>query len=135
MPLSDAKTVSPRRWPLVVAVVFLALLAGYFFIAYGMQIIRIAWARGQIDIFSSMVAKAENADSASSAGFLAYAANYYPSGTKQTPGSHLDFIVEQARAEAVQKIIAQLKAQTGEDLGTNAGPWIERFNQESAGRP
>lgn len=48
---------------------------------------------------------------------------YYPSGTKQAPGSHLDSIVERSRHWAIEDMTARYRALTGTNpppiLGTH----------------
>lgn len=61
---------------------------------------------------------------------LEYAANYYPSGSKQTAGSHLDHVVERYRRSVVRDIIAHLRRITAEDLGESPEPWIRKFRPE-----
>jgi hypothetical protein len=58
---------------------------------------------------------------------LAYAAHYYPSGSKQETDSQLDRIVERDRALAVRDIIMRLREKTGEDLGNTPEPWIQKY--------
>ena len=58
---------------------------------------------------------------------LDYVVNYYPSGTKQKTGSELDQIVERARKNAEDDIIAYLRKNAAEDLGNNSEPCIKKF--------
>ena len=107
-------------------VVCFALLvsSGWLYWSYGMLRIQVAFASEQTKIFDEMRKKALQSDATEAAGFLAYAAYYYPSGTKQEAGSRLDRIVEGDRALAVRDIIAYLRTKTGEDLGAGPEPWI-----------
>jgi hypothetical protein len=58
---------------------------------------------------------------------LEYVVGYYPSGSKQETGSQLDRMVERESARAVKEIIAYLRTKTGEDLGANPKPWIQKY--------
>ena len=98
---------------------------------YGSLKLRVAFAHGQIDVFDSMRSKAMNGTPAQAAGYLEYAANYYPSGTKQVPGSRLDVIVETARSNAVREIIGYLRQKTGKDFGDEAQKWIEALKADT----
>jgi len=110
-----------------ISTLLLILLYVFLFVAYAPLKLRLAMAGEQVKIFEDMRTKAVEASPSEAVGFLSYAANYYPSGTKQVPGSRLDRMVEQARASAVREIIADLKQKTGEDLGTNAQAWIDKY--------
>ncbi len=88
--------------------------------------IRAALASEQTSIFAQMRAEAITGDVTRAAECLEYTVHYYPSGTKQIPGSTLDRIVERARAEAAAAIIDHLRRVTGLDLGDEPQPWIEQ---------
>jgi hypothetical protein len=62
--------------------------------------------------------------------FLHYLVNYYPSGTKQEPGSRLDRMVESARASAVREITAYLREHTGETLGNGPTNRIQKYGSK-----
>jgi hypothetical protein len=44
-------------------------------------------------------------------------------------GSRLDRIVERERALAMQEILDDLRAKTGEDLGGNPESWIQKYGE------
>jgi len=81
-----------KKVTIILSVVAFLLLAVSVLLAfnYGSLKLRVALAHGQIDVFESMRSKAMNSTPAEAAGYLEYAASYYPSGTKQVPGSRLD---------------------------------------------
>ena len=89
--------------------------------------LRVSFAEDQTRIFDDMRSQALAGDATEAARCLQYIVGYYPSGTKQTPASRLDRIVERSRAHATADIIAHLRARTGSDLGPNAEPWIRRY--------
>ena len=112
---------------LILVVVLLAALCGKLFVDYAALNISTSLARGQIQTFDDMRDRALNSDVTESANCLRYAAHYYQSGTKQTTGSTLDWIVERQRGEAVQAIIAHLRAKSGENLGDDPEKWVEKY--------
>jgi len=63
-------------------------------------------------------------------GYLEYAHNYYPSGTKQKRGSRLDRIVERSRSLAELRMIQMLRDATGKELDNDAEAWIHEFSNE-----
>ena len=92
--------------------------------------LRIAFAEDQTTIFDDMRESAAASEPSKAAGYLRYAVEYYPSGTKQVAGSHLDTIVERARRNAVREIIADLRARTGQEHGDHPRAWIEALASE-----
>lgn len=94
---------------------------------YGM---RTELARGQIEVIEEIRREALKSDVTGAVDSLRYALEYYPSGTKQIPGSRLDRIVETQRVEAVQAIIAHLRIKAGTDLGSDPRKWIEKFGNK-----
>ena len=121
-----------KRATIVLGISTLLLIVMYVLlvVAYAPLKLRLAMASEQVKIFEDMRAKAVQTGPSEAVGFLSYAANYYPSGTKQVPGSRLDRMVEQARASAVREIIADLKQKTGEDLGANVQAWIDKYGAD-----
>lgn len=104
------------------------VLAGWLFFRYAEKTILVAFADEQTQIFEEMRARALQARTPGEAsGYLEYAVNYYPSGTKQDTGTRLDRMVERARQANIREMIAHLRVQTGQDLGDDPGPWIARF--------
>ena len=126
------KFLACNRLASLLCVVCLALfvLSGWLFWSYGMLKIQVAFACEQTKIFDEMRKKALQSYATEAAGFLASAAYYYPSGTKQDTGSKLDRIVERDRALAVREIVAYLRTKTGEDFGMNPEPWIQKYENK-----
>lgn len=99
--------------------------------------IRISCAYEQTETFYEMVEKAaaairQNPPNVNAAvAFLQYTHNYYPSGTKQATGSHLDRIVERSRLAAELEIIEMLRVATGAHLGTEVEAWIGEFGNQA----
>ena len=96
-----------------------------------------SFADEQTELFSEMTGKATEAlkrqppDVKAAVGFLEYARNYYPTGTKQTLGSPLDRIVERSRSVAESRIIEMLREATGMDHGTDADDWIRELRNHA----
>jgi hypothetical protein len=106
------------------------LAGGYLAFAHACLVLRVAFAREQMEIFEQMQQQVRKArDPAEAVNYLEYAAGYYPSGTKQVPGSSLDAMVEQARHSAIREIIADLRTRTGQDLGDDPQAWVKRFRK------
>jgi hypothetical protein len=118
-------------WILAVSLVFAIGLAGYWFVRHGWLGVQSALAEEQTLYFEQ--AREQGLDSSrpedivrSIEGTL----NYYPSGSKQTTGSHLDRMVERARHLAVDDLIRHLRDTTRLDLGNDPQKWIERFGND-----
>ena len=107
--------------------VALVVLSVSLFLGYVQLKLRLMFATEQVHIFEEMRSRAVQASPSDAAGYLEYVVKYYPSATKQVPGSALDWMVEQARASAVREIIAYLRSKTDEDLGSSAEPWIQKY--------
>jgi hypothetical protein len=117
-----------RRFRLAAAclgVVLLVALAARAWFESSVTNLRISFADEQTAIFEQMRDKAEEGEAEEAADCLSYTLGYYPSGTKQVPGSTLDRIVERSRRGAVRQIIATLRARTGQDFGSDPKRWIE----------
>jgi hypothetical protein len=95
--------------------------------AYLLQRMRVSFADDQTRIFADMRSKALVSGHPEAARCLQYVVSYYPTGTKQTPGSPLDQTVERARVRATADIIAHLRSSTGSDLGSSPEPWIQKY--------
>ncbi|HYG34246.1 MAG TPA: hypothetical protein VEC99_05655 [Clostridia bacterium] len=122
----------PRRstWVLSGLLVLAVGLAGYWFIRHGWLHVQAALADDQTLYFEE--AREKGLQSSRPEDIVRYiegALNYYPTGTKQTTGSHLDRMVERARRLAVDDMIRHLQSKTGLDLGTDPQSWIERFGE------
>ena len=118
---------------LSVVALLLLVISVLFAFSYGSLKLRVAFAHGQIDVFDSTRSKAMNSTPIEAAGYLEYAANYYPSGTKQVPGSRLDVIVETARSNAVREIIGYLRQKSGKDFGDDPQKWVEALKADTPG--
>ena len=118
-----------KRLTVVLSVLcgLLALLCVCLFIGYAPLKLSVAFASEQVHIFDEMRDKALHSDAPGAAGYLEYVVNYYPSGTKQEPGSRLDRMVESARGQSVREIVACLRTKTGEDLGSDPESWIKKY--------
>lgn len=81
----------------------------------------------QTRMFEECRERALQSDAAGAADCLRSAFRYYPSGTKQQVGSHLDLIVERHRSSAAREIINHLRRITNEDLGDKPEPWITKY--------
>ena len=133
-----ASSVKMRRSTVILVALTLVLFAvvAWHFVSDGWSSIQLSFADEQTEVFADMAVEACNSleqsppDVRAAVGFLQYAHNYYPSGTKQTAGSRLDRIVERSRLLAELRIIAMLKGTTGKDFGTDAELWIRELSGE-----
>jgi len=116
---------------LIVLVSLLVLLFGWLVCRCGWQSIEIGFADEQTGIFEDMTTQALQSNTRQAVDCLQYVVEYYPSGTKQRTGSHLDLIVERQRRQAIREIIAYLRKKTGEDLGSAPEDWIKKFGTNS----
>jgi len=107
----------------------LVAVAAWLFVDLGFTKVRTALADEQTSLFEEMRRKAEEAEGTDLAA-LEYVLNYYPSGTKQAAGSHLDRVVERARRGAVREILATFRSRTGRDHGDDPRRWIEELKRE-----
>jgi hypothetical protein len=112
---------------LSIAAFLLIFLAVLLTVSYGRLTLHVAFACEQINIFDVMRLKAMKSTPVEAAGYLEYTEKYYPSGTKQIPGSRLDAIVETARSNATREIIGYLRLKTGKDFGEEPKKWIEQL--------
>ena len=110
-----------------IAYVGLLILYGYLFRSYGSLKIQVAFASEQTQIFEEVRTRALQSDVAGAAGCLEYVVGYYPSGSKQEAGSHLDRMVERERALAERDIVAYLRTKTDKDLGERPEAWIHKY--------
>jgi hypothetical protein len=105
-------------------IIVLISLVAYREIETGVIRLRIAFADDQTDIIEQIREKAERAGPAEAADCLNYVMAYYPSGTKQVPGSHLDRVVERARRNAVREMIALFRTKTRHEFGDDPRSWV-----------
>ena len=124
------------KWPRNMVILFGGIAATTIGCAwcFGMQSVRISFAREQIDYFWSATVRAETAlsesppDARTAIACLTKIDEYYPSGTKQKVESKLDDIVECATM-AKAKIVGDLRIVIGADLGSSPDEWIRRFDE------
>jgi hypothetical protein len=111
----------------VIAVGVLACCAYLAWINLQHQI-RLRFAVGQIQTFEQL--KESALSSSEPEEYLQAILDHYPSGTKQPHGTKLDWLVENARSNAVREIIAHLRQKTGMNMGSEPSKWIEALKQE-----
>ena len=111
-----------------------SILAAYWLVSNSLLRLRVSFAEEQTAIFEQMNTEARAGDPLAAVDYLEYTINYYSSGTKQPKGSKLDQIVERARRNAVQQIVADLRAKTGEDHGDDPQRWIEALRASDAAK-
>jgi hypothetical protein len=122
-------------WILAALLVLSLALAGYWFVRQGWLRVQAALAEEQTLYFEEARDKAlQSSRPEDIVQCVEGTLNYYPSGSKQTTGSHLDQMVERARRLAVDDMIRHLKSKTGLELGNDPTKWIERFG-EGRGQP
>ena len=129
-----AYTPMTRRsaWILGTLLVLSIALAGYWFVRDGWLRVQVALAEDQTLYFEEVRDRAMATSRPEEiVRCIESTLNYYPSGSKQTTGSHLDRMVERARRLAVDDMVRELRNKTGLDLGSDAQKWIERFGQTS----
>lgn len=91
-----------------IAIVLLVVVAGIAWWKYLDIRIRAALAEEQTQFFDEMVQQAAQRKTAKEiAADIEAVKIYYPSGSKQRTGSHLDRIVERARSHAITKLEEQ----------------------------
>ena len=135
LPLAITRMTRRSTWILAVLLVLASALAGYWFVRYGWLRVQAALGEEQTLYFEEARERGlHNSRPEDIVGCIEGTLNYYPSGTKQTAGSHLDRMVERARRLAVDDMIRHLKSVTGVDLGNDPQKWIERFG-ERGGQP
>ena len=86
-----------------------------------------ALAEEQTRMFEESRTQALQSDATGAAGCLDQVFIYYPSGSKQRTGSHLDHVVERHRLAVAREIIAHLRRVTGQDLGDKPEPWVKKY--------
>jgi hypothetical protein len=122
-----------KRLAIVLGVFCAVLLvaSGFLYWCYGWLHIQTAMADDQTHIFDDMRTQAlQSAAPHDISRSLEYVVFYYPSGTKQKTGSRLDRVVERHRTAVVREIIAHLRRTTGQDLGDNPEPWIQKYEKK-----
>lgn len=89
-----------------------------------------ALAEEQTRVFEEARTKALQGGISEASALLEYVTIYYPSGSKQRVGSHLDTVVERYRNMVIHDISQYLRQETGEDLGDKPASWIQRYGGE-----
>jgi hypothetical protein len=112
---------------LLIGLIFALVVAGTLYYNSALLRLRVSFAQDQISIFEDCKRHALSTEVSGAVRWLDYIVNYYPSGTKQVVGSPLDNIVEASRSDAIEAIISQLRTKTGENLGDNPEPWIQKY--------
>lgn len=90
----------------------LSVLCIALFIHVALIELRISFATDQVEMFHSLTIESHENTEESIKQREEYIIGYYPSGTKQQPGSKLDKVVENARKLSL-KCIAYERRQTG----------------------
>lgn len=119
-----------KRLVVVLGVLCVLLLSSSSFLFWSFEHLHFhsKFADEQTRIFDQMRAKALQSPSpADIADSLGYVFHYYPSGTKQQTGSNLDYVVERHRTSVMRDIIAHLRQTTGQNLGDQPEPWIQKY--------
>jgi len=129
--------VANKRWlrRLSILVVAAAICSAYWFVRWGYLRLQVAMGEEQTQMFEecrTMALQSSQADQI--AGLIHATIIYYPSGTKQTKGSHLDRMVERGRQSAIRDMIAHLRSISGTDLGSDPQVWINRFGERERER-
>jgi len=114
---------------LCVGLALMLILLGMCYYDHVPLSLRVAFAEDQTQIFDESRTKALQSPPTEAVKSLEYVVEYYPSGTKQVPGSRLDRIVERARQNATREIIASLRTKTGRDYGDDPKRWIAELNK------
>ena len=112
---------------LAIACLGLAVSSGFFLYRYQLLSIRVFWACQQSVEFHATRLHALRSDAATAAWRLKNLVVVYPSLIRKDTNSPLDKMVAGERAFAVRGIIEYLRARTGEDLGENPEPWIQKY--------
>ena len=113
---------------LAVICVLISLLAWQSW-SYFRLYLESAFAEEQTRIFEDCREKALLSNAAGAAFWLDQVFIYYPSGSKQRTGSHLDHVVERHRLAVAREIIAHLRRVTGQDLGDKPEPWVKKYTK------
>jgi hypothetical protein len=123
------------NWRLTVVLMSLAgagaILLTTFAAKYVMLQLRVAFAEDQIATFETAKHFVEREHQPSRvAAELSYVMHYYPCGTKQLTGTHLDRIVETARSNSVATILTRLRTLTRQDLGEDPERWLAAYGSK-----
>ena len=127
-------TTQHRRWIWVLSIALIASTgsAGYWFVRWGYLRVQVALGEEQARMFEECRIEALRSSAPERiVDYIQGAIDYYPSGTKQRVGSHVDRMVELSRQAAIRDMIAHLRVTTGIDLGADPEKWIERYGREN----
>jgi len=127
-----------RRWLWVLSILLVATVtfAGYWFVRWGYLRLQVALGEEQTQMFDECRIQAlQSSQPERIAGLMQAVIIYYPSGSKQTAGSHLDRMVERSRQAAIRDMIAHSRVMTGVDLGSDPEAWIARYRDEAIVQP
>ena len=125
-----------HRWFTVASVILLLVFAAAILFALAargeMRWLREKFAEEQLAVFQENTQSADRSqDPRELASFLAATKFYYPSGTKQIPGTPLDRTVEAARSKSMTAIIVRLRLVTGRDLGSDPDAWLSEYGESA----
>ena len=127
-----------ERWIWALSVFFIAavIVAGYWYVRWGYLHAQVALGEEQTQMFEECRIQANQSnDPKRIADLIEAVIIYYPSGSKQTVGSHLDKMVERSRQATLKDIITHLRTTTGVDLGNDPQVWIQRFGDKNTVQP
>jgi len=117
-------------WSVSVMLALFVAASGYWFVRHAWLDVQGGLAEEQTMYFEECREKAlASSQPGEMVDCIEGAMRYYPSGTKQTKGSHLDGMVERARRLTVEAIVAHLKRTTKTDLGDDPQRWIEKYRK------
>jgi hypothetical protein len=124
-------SVLKRTFVLGISCVVLLVGGGLTFWNYGQLRLHASFANEQTQVFDGMWMRTLQSTALPEiAGSLEYVVTYYPSGSKQREGLKLDHVVERYRTAVVREIVAHFRRITGQDLGDNPTPWIQKYGNK-----
>lgn len=95
-----------RNWPYITAIAILALwgiiVPAWILFSSTERVIRTSFAAEQTELFEELANSAISNDRLSVDDAIQSIREYYPSGTKQITGTHLDTIVERSRRQNIE---------------------------------
>lgn len=92
---------SRKTWILSAALILVILALLYAWKELIELRVRVALAEEQVEVFIDMLEESRGSSATEMNQRMEYAGNYYPSGTKQIPGSALDVLVENVRSHVL----------------------------------
>ncbi len=123
---------SCKKWgfAFLSCLLMLSLIVVYLFWTLTSLTLVERFAKDQVQVIEETRNRALQADVFEELKCLEYITGYYPSGTKQTTGSSLDYIVERFRKGAIKDVISDLRMKSGKDLGNKPEDWINELKRE-----